>query len=309
MRCDDLPEGCAPCVQNQTECTTTDRTTNRRTVRGYVQTLERHIRELEDYTQELQNQIVSMGGEVKPFVPTRNLAMTPLPECNALLDHFKQADQENHNHSTKVTENSTLWTDSSGHESSNGGGQDNFALCLRDFRGGLAGNNYLGVSSGNSLLSSIRGTSMNVMGMEINLADYMSTDLDEPDQATFLTSPVYNKSYSAFVHSAFSEGPKMQRIELPPRQNGLTYAEWYFRVINPYLPILHKPTFISLVCRQKPLTSKCTKNASLQGFMITKTILIFHFFLLKLFWYICSSPSCSSSMVPVMGSTLVHGPT
>lgn len=118
---------------------------------------------------------------------------------------------------------------------------------LPDYRGNLAGNNYLGVSSGNSVISSIRGTSLNVFGMQIDLADYMSADLDEPDPATFLTQPVYNKSYHAFVYSAFSANPKMAKMKLPPRDEGIVYAEWYFRVINPYLPILHKPTLFTLV--------------------------------------------------------------
>lgn len=120
-------------------------------------------------------------------------------------------------------------------------------LHLPDYRGNLAGNNYLGVSSGNSFLSSIRGTSLNVFGMQIDLADYMSADIDEPDPATFLTQPVYNKSYHAFVYSAFSANPKMAKMNLPPRDEGMVYAEWYFRVVNPYLPILHKPTFLALV--------------------------------------------------------------
>lgn len=128
-------------------------------------------------------------------------------------------------------------------------------LHLPDYRGNLAGNNYLGVSSGNSFLSSIRGTSLNVFGMQIDLADYMSADLDEPDPTTFLTQPVYNKSYHAFVYSAFSANPKMAKMKLPVRDEGMLYAEWYFRAINPYLPILHKPTFMTLVSLKLPLFS------------------------------------------------------
>lgn len=118
---------------------------------------------------------------------------------------------------------------------------------LPDFRGGLAGNNYLGVSSGNPLLSSIRGTTLTVLGTKIDLADYMCSDLDEPEPTEFLTKALYNKSYHAFIQTAFSAAPKREKVQLPARDEGLLYAQWYFRVINPYLPILHKPSFISLV--------------------------------------------------------------
>lgn len=148
---------------------------------------------------------------------------------------------------TRSPENHEVTHHAPSHNSSGEFDADIAPLHLPDYRGNLAGNNYLGVSSGNSFLSSIRGTSLNVFGMQIDLADYTSTDLDEPDPATFLTQPVYNKSYHAFVYSAFSANPKMAKVNLPPREEGIVYAEWYFRVINPYLPILHKPTFLNLV--------------------------------------------------------------
>lgn len=118
---------------------------------------------------------------------------------------------------------------------------------LPEFRKGLHGDNYLGVSSGNSFLSSIRGTSLNVLGMEINIADFASTDLDGPVQPSLQQEPLYNKSYQSFVMSAFGINPRLEKVALPPKTEGLTYAQWYFRALNPYLPTMHKPTFMALV--------------------------------------------------------------
>lgn len=244
MRCDDLLEGCSPCMQNQSECKTTDRITGRATVRGYVQNLERQLESLRLRNRELEERMATVGINVKPpqeYADTTAASLIQWNETQENQDH--QAWRNEANSSSNVPPQFP----GDGPGSSNGLMVDNSLFRLPEFRCGLAGNNYLGVSSGNSLLSSIRGTALNVFGMEIDLADYMSSDLDEPDPSNFLSKALYNKSYHAFVQTAFSAIPKLEKVELPPRNEGLIYAQWYFRVINPYLPILHKPTFISLV--------------------------------------------------------------
>jgi hypothetical protein len=115
------------------------------------------------------------------------------------------------------------------------------------FRAGYPGDNYLGVSPGNSNLSSIKGTALSILGMEIDIADFDSLDMDEPDRSVFHPQ-LYNKSYQAFLQSALNINPRIEKVELPSREDGFTYADWYFRVINPYMPLLHGPTFFKLVC-------------------------------------------------------------
>jgi hypothetical protein len=82
--------------------------------------------------------------------------------------------------------------------------------------------------------------------MEIDIADFDSPDMDEPDPSVFHPQ-LYNKSYQAFIQSAMNVNPRIEKVDLPDRADGLTYAEWYFRVLGPYLPVLHKPTFFKLV--------------------------------------------------------------
>ena len=118
---------------------------------------------------------------------------------------------------------------------------------LPAFRAGCTGDNYLGVSPGNSNLSSIKGTALSILGMEIDIADFDSVDMDEPDSSVF-HAQLYNKSYQAFLQSALNINPRIEKVELPQRSDGMTYAAWYFRVLNPYMPLLHKPTFMKLVC-------------------------------------------------------------
>lgn len=220
-------------MQNQSECKTTDRITGRATVRGYVQNLERQLESLRLRNRELEDRMATVGINIKPPHEYTDSTATSLIQWNET-----QGNQDHQAWRNEANSSSNVPPQFPG---------DNPLFRLPEFRNGLAGNNYLGVSSGNSLLSSIRGTALNVFGMEIDLADYMSSDLDEPDPSNFLTNALYNKSYHAFIQTAFSAIPKLEKPELPPRNEGLIYAQWYFRVINPYLPILHKPTFISLV--------------------------------------------------------------
>ena len=236
MRCDDQPDGCTPCRQNQTECKTTDRITGKATVRGYVENLERRFKQVEQYNRQLQKKILLLGGEVSPV---ENITDSDTPS------YPREHHDPSHEQSAAGSKDARINGQESATTSSAYGSAD--AVHLPDFRSGLAGSNYVGVSTGNSLLSSIQGTSMNVLGMEIDLADYASPDLDEPDPSRTDAQPVYNKSYRACIQTAFGTSPKLSKVEIPPMKEGLEYAQIYFTGIHPYVPILHQPTFMKMV--------------------------------------------------------------
>ena len=156
---------------------------------------------------------------------------------------------------------------------------------LPAFRAGCTGDNYLGVSPGNSNLSSIKGTALSILGMEIDIADFDSADMDEPDPSVFHPQ-LHNKSYRAFLQSTLNINPRIEKVELPSRVEGMTYAQWYFRVLNPYLPLLHKPTFFKMVrLLQQP--SPFTNVISLLVGTMTP---ISDLLLQKLLWFTWSSP-------------------
>ena len=56
IRCDARPGGCSPCIQNNTECKTTDRITGRATSRGHTENLEHENTTMKMYIVELQQQ-------------------------------------------------------------------------------------------------------------------------------------------------------------------------------------------------------------------------------------------------------------
>ena len=106
---------------------------------------------------------------------------------------------------------------------------------LSEFRTGCIGDNYLGVSSGNSWLSPIEGTSVSLFGATLDLAEYIPED--RVDSGT---------SYQNFLDKAFVE-KQIPAPQLPGYDKAKMYAEWYFRSIQPMLPILHKPHFMQLL--------------------------------------------------------------
>ena len=108
---------------------------------------------------------------------------------------------------------------------------------------------YLGVSSDNAPLSSIKGTTLSVLGTTIDITSFDAPDMDEPLPGTPIGSPLYNKSVMAFLQTVLNMNPPLENVDLPSRQDAFTYAEWYFLMISPFLPILHKPSFLRLLTR------------------------------------------------------------
>lgn len=117
--------------------------------------------------------------------------------------------------------------------------QSSQSSLLPDFRAGCIGDNYLGVSSENNWLSPIEGTSLALFGTKIDLAEFMPGD-DDPTASAM--------SYKTFLSHAFGR-VYPQRPELPAYEQCKIYSEWYFRSIQPFIPLLHKPDFLNLLDR------------------------------------------------------------
>lgn len=110
---------------------------------------------------------------------------------------------------------------------------------LPDFRSGCIGDNYLGVSSENNWLTPIEGTSLALFGTKIDLAEFMPSESDP------LTSAM---SYRTFLSHAFGRVQPF-RPQLPDYEQAKVCAQWYFRSVQQFIPILHKPDFMALLDR------------------------------------------------------------
>lgn len=118
---------------------------------------------------------------------------------------------------------------------------------------------HIGVGADQAPLSSIKGTTLTILGSTIDIGSFDAPDMDEPSPDAPAHSPLYNKSVQAMLQSATNINPP-SHVDYPPRSDAFTYAQWYFLMIYPFHPILHQPTFMSLV-------SKCYHNQCL-GYLI-----------------------------------------
>lgn len=231
IRCDGLPGGCSPCLQNETECRTTDRITGRATQRGYVEGIEQQNRDLQQRVRELEQRLIQNGTDVKPS------------------NGFHDAASPSFNYNQPTSTQAPSWSPVSSAYAPQAGNalssQPQDAAMSRTRAEGI-GDMYLGVSPGNSYLSEIRGTALSILGMTIDIADFECEDMDEPDRSSG-PRQLYNKSYQAFLQSALNINPAVDSVDLPSREDAFMYAQWYFQVLNPYMPLLHKPTFMKLV--------------------------------------------------------------
>ncbi|KAF2093612.1 hypothetical protein NA57DRAFT_20991, partial [Rhizodiscina lignyota] len=225
IRCDATPGGCTPCRQNNSECRTIDRITGRATTRGHSDKLEDEIRILRQKVNEYGQQLRDFGVEVQPIEFPAPYAPPPPQSWNASATPWAETIQAGPH--PGPTFNSTV---------------SSLLQALPAFRSGAPGDNYLGVSSASSYLSTITGTSLQFFGMKIDVADFAPNDTDD------ITSPA---SYEFFVSAVLGRLPvPQQEMPLPNTEAEMgVYADWYFRTLSPYTPILHKPTFMYMVCR------------------------------------------------------------
>lgn len=105
---------------------------------------------------------------------------------------------------------------------------------------------HIGVGADQAPLSSIKGTTLTILGSTIDIGSFDAPDMDEPSPDAPAHSPLYNKSVHAMFQSCTNLNPPLL-VDYPPRPDAFTYAEWYFLMIYPFHPVLHKPTFMNLV--------------------------------------------------------------
>ncbi|KAK4953079.1 hypothetical protein LTR10_008785 [Elasticomyces elasticus] len=216
IRCDARPGGCSPCLQNNSECKTTDRITGRTTSRGHTETLEYENHNLKLYVEELQSQLKQNALDI-PAPPLPAQYMQPAP---VYAGQWEAPQQNNgYQHAER---------------------QSSVSALLPEFRAGSIGDNYLGVASENIWLSPKEGTSLALFGTKIDIADFMP-----PANSRDATA----MSYNTFFSTAFGQTKSTHAPDLPPYDQCKTYAEWFFRSIQTFTPILHKPSFLHMLTR------------------------------------------------------------
>jgi hypothetical protein len=188
---------------------------------------------LRAHVAELQAQLKEMG--VEPRTPTNYTgylsSSIPWPTQNTGPESQGWGDASQRRASTSPIPG---YTPASGLESTD-------YRPLPQFKTGSIGDNYLGVSSADSLLSHIEGTSLSLFGTEIDITDFVDAEEGDYDNSIM--------SYNHFLKVALNEDRHIQHVPFPPYQTLSDYATWYLRSLNPYTMLLDRPTFMQLVWR------------------------------------------------------------
>lgn len=254
IRCDALPEGCSHCINQNLECYVTDRVTGRTERRGYMQELEREKSDMMNHIRELEQLLGANGIEVKTFQgrasavepshsPTGNYDrmgnMLSSSSCRSSGSMASGGGKENWQQMSN-----SVWVKANGQarapktQFTTGVSRSMLEARPADF--------HIGVTTDKAVSSSIKGTTLTILGSTIDVCSFDAEDMDEPAPGTQPRAALYNKSVQALMMSTCNINPP-QHVDYPPRVDAFTYAEWYFLIMYPFLPILHKPTFTDLV--------------------------------------------------------------
>lgn len=237
IRCDALPEGCSHCVNLNLECYVTDRVTGRTERRGYMQELEREKNGMLTHISDLEKLLRENGVEVKPWQG----ASWPQYPPDAAVDDSVVAVRDP-SAAADWSQFGSLWIKKSCSQ------KTQFAINFpRSLWPPCPDQNHLGVGPDDAPLSSIRGTKLSLLGTTIDTTSFDAPDVDEPGDDDPNSAPLYNKSVQAFLRSCMGVNPPIQ-ADLPARSTAFMYADWYFMTVSAFLPLLHRPSFMQVVC-------------------------------------------------------------
>jgi len=111
---------------------------------------------------------------------------------------------------------------------------------LPAFRTGCIGDNYLGVSPGDDMLSPIVGTRLSLFGLVFDLAEFLPPETDPASDPT---------SYQTFLQLSVGKPVAQPKPPLPSLEECKMWAEHFFKTLQVFVPILHRPDFIKLITR------------------------------------------------------------
>ncbi|KAK8099866.1 hypothetical protein PG999_010240 [Apiospora kogelbergensis] len=261
IRCDALPEGCSHCINQNLECYVTDRVTGRTERRGYMQELEREKSDMMNHIRELEQLLGANGIEVKTFQgratavepshsPTGNFdAMgNMMSSCRSSGSLPSSGGKESWQQQQQSMSNS-VWVKPNGPNGQARAPKTQFTTGVsRSMLEPRPADFHIGVTTDKAVSSSIKGTTLTILGSTIDVCSFDAEDMDGPAPGTQNRSALYNKSVQALMMSTCNINPHLH-VDYPPRVDAFTYAEWYFLIMYPFLPLLHRPTFTDLLNR------------------------------------------------------------
>lgn len=242
IRCDALPDGCTHCTQQDIECYVTDRVTGRTERRGYLSQLEREKNALTTHIQDLEQLLEQKGIQVRKC---QQSSAGGIESQYTFENEGASKDDWSQFRSLWIKECSPqIGGDASGEPLGHSTAQPLFASLPGTESRQIPG--HLGVSKDNSPLSSINGTQLSILGTTIDITSFDAPDMDGPPLGISNSAPIYNKSLQSFYNSVAKVNPPIA-APMPSREEAFRYSEWFFCMVGAFVPVLHKPTYFTLV--------------------------------------------------------------
>lgn len=210
--------------------------TGRTERRGYLQQLEREKKDMMTRLRDMEKLLEDKGIQVRPWqwTPPYGLSTSLDPDNDPSKDQWTQF--------------FSLWVKDAGRQperSMNGYTSTQQASSLQTADPRTADGRLGGIAQG-APLCSINGTQLSILGTTIDITSFNAPDVDGPPPGVPNNTPLYNKSLQSFVNSVSKVNPPLE-IHFPAREEAFSYSEWFFVMLGPFMPVLHKPTYLRLV--------------------------------------------------------------
>lgn len=246
IRCDQRPDGCTHCTQQNLECYVTDRVTGRTERRGYLQQLEREKSSLLAHIRDLEKLFEDRGVQVRPWQ-----AVSAYEQGASSFDAESDGGSKD-----EWAQYGSLWIKEFDSSRSRPGssamlGQQSPATLPAPGASRPIGS-HLGVLKDSSPLSCINGTHLSILGTTIDITSFDDPDMDGPPAGTSKAAPLHNKSLQSFYNSTAKVNPPLD-APLPSRDEAFSYSEWFFVMVGAFVPVLHKPSYLKMVTNMRYL--------------------------------------------------------
>ncbi|KAF3342223.1 Activator of stress genes 1 like protein [Verticillium longisporum] len=243
IKCDALPEGCSHCLQQSIDCYVTDRVSGRTERRGYLQDLEREKKDMAAHIKNLESLLADNGIQVQPWTWSKYPTMNGPP--GVTLNHMGQA-VETDEVKGQWTQIRSVWVKN--YKAEPAVIATRLKNSARSALESRPADIHIGVGPDIAPMNAIKGTKLTILGTTIDLASFNAPDMDEPGPDVRVAQPLYNKSIQAYLQSTMNINPP-PHVKLPSRAEAFELSQWYFVFVFPFLPVLHKPTYLEMLAK------------------------------------------------------------